>query len=108
MKDIFEKAQCGYVQQMAGVGSFRLNFYNKFLAHTTKTINRDDYMKVALDKASRSNFVLKWLWDDEKKREDEIKEKNLKIEELQKLYDEAIEIRKRYSTDCEVGRPRLS
>ena len=51
------------------------NFYNKFLAHTTKTINRDDYMKVALDKASRSNFVLKWLWDDEKKREATEREK---------------------------------
>ena len=44
-------------------------FYDKFSAHTTKTINRDDYMKIALDKASRSNFVLKWLWDDKKKRE---------------------------------------
>ena len=31
---------------------------------------------------------------DEKKREGEIKEKNLKIEELQNLYDEAIEINK--------------
>ena len=38
--------------------------------------------------------IIQSFEDDEAKRENEIKEKNLKIEELQKLYDEAIEINK--------------
>ena len=38
--------------------------------------------------------IIQSFEDDEAKRENEIKEKNLKIEELQKLYDEAIEVNK--------------
>ena len=38
--------------------------------------------------------IIQSFEDDEAKRENEIKEKNLKIEELQNLYDEAIEINK--------------
>ena len=36
--------------------------------------------------------IIQSFEDDEAKRENEIKEKNLKIDELQKLYDEAIEV----------------